>query len=323
MNRYINTVLLGDCAETLKKLPDSSVDCCVTSPPYFNLRMYGGIAGVIGNEDTPEEYIGRLLAVFREVRRVLKDSGTLWVNIGDSYNMSGKNGRNPETMSKKQASNGASRTAAQTHVAGLEAKNLIGIPWRLALEMQKEWILRQDIVWAKRNPMPESARDRFCRSHEYLFLFAKQKKYYFDHDAALEPAAGYDGKKDACRKARGYSAKNDETNPAPQYHGANIRTYPMRLKRDMWTVAAESSSEAHYAMFPQKLIEPCILCGCPQNGIVLDPFMGSGTTAAVAKKLMRKYIGCEINPEYIEIAERRIADIDALFADAEERALWA
>jgi DNA modification methylase len=319
MSKFENVILQGDCTETLKTLPSQSADCCVTSPPYFNLRMYGDISGVIGNEGTPEKYISRLLAVFHEVRRILKDSGTLWVNIGDSYNMSGKKGRNPETMSKKQLSNGASRTAGQTHVAGLEAKNLIGIPWRFALEMQKEWILRQDIIWAKRNPMPESARDRFCRSHEYVFLFSKQKNYYFDHEAALEEAVSYDGREkrmDSDCQKRGYAGKTDKTGLLPQFHGTEIPTRAMRTKRDVWFLSAESSKENHHAMFPQKLIEPCILCGCPQNGIVLDPFMGSGTTAAAAKKLMRKYVGCEINPEYREIAERRIAEINPLFEES-------
>jgi DNA modification methylase len=314
-----NRILQGDSLAILKTLPDQSVDCCVTSPPYFNLRMYGDIDGVIGNEDTPEEYIGRLLAVFHEVRRVLKDSGTCWVNIGDTYNGSGKNNGNTKPLSAKQMSNTASHAVKALSLKTIPLKSLAGIPWRFALAMvDTGWTLRQDIIWAKPSCMPESVKDRFCKSHEYLFFFAKDKNYYFNHEAALEPAAGYDGKDDTCRKARGYSTKNDKTGLAPQYHGTNIRTYPMRLKRDVWTVATESSSENHYAMFPQKLIEPCILCGCPQNGIVLDPFIGSGTAAVAAKKLMRKYIGCEINSEYIEIAERRIAEIDPLF-DGKER----
>jgi DNA modification methylase len=326
---FENCILQGDSLETLKTLPDNSVDCCVTSPPYYLLRNYGNIEGQIGMEDTPEEYIERLLAVFRKVRRVLKATGTLWINIGDSYAGSGKGCQGKRTYLDGKIPN--KLFLDNTH----KTKSLIGIPWRFAIAMQNEWILRQDIIWAKKNPMPEPCKDRFCKSHEYIFLFSKQSNYYFDHTHALEEAVGYDGRgidsvyenqdylinterhdlgsKRLRWPQRGYATKPDKTGLSSQHYSDNIPTQPLRTKRDVWFIATEASSEKHYAMFPQKLIEPCILCGCPENGIVLDPFMGSGTTAIVAKKLMRKYIGCEINPEYVKIAERRIAETNPLF----------
>jgi site-specific DNA-methyltransferase (adenine-specific) len=311
-----DTILPGNSLDTLKTLPDKSVDCCVTSPPYYMLRNYGGNEGLIGLEKTPSEYITNLISIFRQVYRVLKDEGTLWVNIGDSYGRGNSN----------------------------NSKSMTGLPFRFALAMiDSGWILRQDIIWAKPSCMPESVKDRFCRSHEYLFFFVKQPRYYFNHSAALEPAIGYDGRKDTRYKIadydksvfgtkkmsrergsqRGYASKEghqDLIGQPPQYHGNAIHSQffdktgiPLRTKRDVWTIPTEPSREKHYAMFPQKLVMPCILCGCPENGIVLDPFMGSGTTAIVAKKLMRKYIGCEINPEYIKMEERRLAEINPLF----------
>jgi DNA modification methylase len=211
----------------------------------------------------------------------------------------------------------------------------MGIPWRFAFAMiDAGWILRQDIIWAKPSVMPESVKDRFCKSHEYIFLFSKQPKYYFNHDHALEPATGYDGRKEETvargefdqevwgvsageRRERwpqrGYVTKDGNTGLSQQHHGQNIPTNPLRTRRDVWTVPSEPSELNHYAMFPQKLILPCVLCGCPRDGVVLDPFLGSGTTAVVAIKNLRKYIGCEINPEYIKIAERRIQEERGLF----------
>jgi DNA modification methylase len=334
MNNSINTIIQGDCLETLKTLPDKSVDCCVTSPPYYMLRDYGD-AGQIGLEEMPDLYVAKLLAVFGEARRVLKDEGTLWVNIGDSYNGSGKNKGNTRPLNGKQRADTGSGSGRPLVLSGVRPKQLLGLPWRFALAMQSNWILRQDIIWAKPNPMPESVRDRFCRSHEHVFLFSKQPKYYFNSEAALEPASGYDGRKDAkykggvkdmacgaherCPSRRGYASEEGETGLAPQHHGRNIPTRPMRIKRDVWIVPTEASSERHYAMFPQKLILTCILCGCPEGGVVLDPFMGGGTTAIVAKKHFRNYIGCELNPDYIEIAKRRTADVNPLFEGAFRR----
>ena len=374
----MNQILLGNNIDTLKTLPDNSVHCCITSPPYFNLRNYGEYAEQIGLEESPEIYIEKLICVFKEVYRVLKEDGTCWVNIGDSYNGSGKNNGNTKTLYNKQSSNTASHNVKPLQLKFLSQKSLIGIPWRFAFAMMEMgWILRQDIIWAKPSPMPESVIDRFCKSHEYIFLFTKKTKYYFDHKHALEPATGYDYRKNEIVKTgeyeketkgtpigkerkrwpkRGYINKNGKTGLSEQHHGKSITTYPLRtkrdvweededvievikkprafakkgnkdrndtgnlysdtgfrLKRDVWVVATEPSEISHFAMFPQKLILPCILCGCPENGIVLDPFMGSGTTAVVAMKNFRRYIGCEINPEYVRIAEKRISQEKGLF----------
>jgi DNA modification methylase len=320
-----NRVFTGNSLGILKTFPGKSADCCVTRPPYYRLRDYG-VPGQIGLEDTPDEYIAKLAAVFREIRRVLKDEGTLWVVIGDSYNGSGKNAGNTRPLKAKQMTNGKSRETMPSILKGFPAKSLYGIPFRLALALMNEgWILRQDIVWHKAAPMPESVKDRFFRSHEYLFFFVKKPRYYFNHRHALEKAASFNGQKnaseplgksEAARPKRGYAVKPDATGLLPQRHGSSIETAEIRVMRDVWRVTPEPSKIAHYAMFPQKLITPCILCGCPENEIVLDPFMGSGTTAVVAKKLGRKYIGCEINPEYARIAERRIAEINPLFEGA-------
>jgi DNA modification methylase len=327
-----NTIIPGNCIETLKTLPDKSIDCCVTSPPYYGLRDYGATEQ-IGTEATPYEYVKNLSLVFSEVYRVLKDSGTLWLNIGDCYAGSGMNSGNSQPPSGKQAKNHGSIGVRKTIPAyideTLSKKSLMGVPWRLAFALQEHgWILRQDIIWSKLNCMPESVNDRFCKSHEYIFLFAKQTKYYFNSKAALEPALGYDGRKDTRYKGgdkdtaggaherwphRGYTTNPDGTGLTAQNHGCGKGDYLMRVKRDVWAVSTEASSDKHYAMFPQKLILPCILCGCPPEGVVLDPFMGSGTTGLVAKKLMRKYIGCEINPEYVEMANKRLANEMALF----------
>jgi DNA modification methylase len=284
-----NRIFTGNSGDVLKTFPGQSADCCVTSPPYFRLRDYG-VAGQAGLEDTPGEYLGRLLAVFGETWRVLKDTGTLWVVIGDAYNGSGRG-------------------------AGIPKKSLFGIPFRFALAMMEQgWILRQDIIWAKPSCMPESVTDRFCRNHEYLFMFSKKPRYYFSHTDALEQAKGYGrkGGNTAGAPARGYMTKPDMTGLTAQHHGNSIRTSPLRLTRGVWEIAPERSGAAHYAVFPEKLVVPCVRCGCPEGGVVLDPFMGSGTTAAVAKKLGRKYAGSEINPAYVKIAERRLAEIDPL-----------
>jgi DNA modification methylase len=307
-----NRILTGDSLHTLKTLPDKSVDCCVTSPPYYLLRDYDGIEGQIGIEETPEKYIDKLLSIFHEVHRILKDDGTLWVNIADTYNGSGKNNGNTKPLSPLQLANTASRSVKRTEIDGLPSKSLIGIPWRFALAMQNEWLVRQDIIWAKTNPMPESVKDRFCRSHEYVLLFSKNQKYYFNSGHAREKAMSYNGFSVGGTR-RGYAKKQGATGLTEQNHGNNYNATPYRTIRDVWHIATEASGEEHYAMFPQKLITPCVLCGCPENGVVLDPFMGSGTTAVVAMKHNRKYIGCEINPEYVRIAEKRIAENKGLW----------
>ena len=199
-----NYILQGNNTETLKSLPDNSIDCCVTSPPYFNLRNYGNLPGQIGLENTPEKYIENLILVFREVYRVLKDTGTCWVNLGDTYNGSNKNNGNTKPSTAKQASNAASHEVRPLSLKTIPLKSLIGIPWRFAFAMVNEgWILRQDIIWSKPSVMPESVKDRFCRSHEYIFLFSKNTKYYFNHKHSLEPATGYDGRKEKkCYKGK-------------------------------------------------------------------------------------------------------------------------
>ena len=270
-----NIIYNIDCLTGLRNLPDDSIDCCVTSPPYFNLRDYG-VSGQIGLEDTPEQYIQKLVGVFHEVRRVLAPAGTLWVNIGDCYAGSGKGAANypDNAMKYKQGTNRGTvgRSAIVKKFDGYKSKDLIGIPWMLAFALRADgWFLRQDIIWAKPNPMPESMKDRCTKSHEYIFLLSKSPKYYFDCEAIHEKAVT----------------------------SGTIPTQPLQ--------------EAHFATFPEKLVADCILAGCPENGIVLDPFMGSGTTGIVARKFNRKYIGFELNPEYIQIADKRLKKELGLF----------
>jgi len=278
----------------------------------------------IGLEETPEAYIQKLVDIFREVKRVLRDDGTLWVNIGDTYAGSGNGGAHyPDaTIGCKQGTslgtiNKPNLPQGKTY-KGIKAKDLIGIPWALAFALREDgYYLRQDIIWHKPNPMPESVTDRCTKSHEYLFLFSKSKNYYFDNTAIREIAIENKdigllrGKSIVDDKIAWHSAsiqKRKEENINSKTAGTGYRN-----KRDVWTVPTESLGVEHFAVFPQKLILPCILCGCPENGIVLDPFLGSGTTAVVAVKNFRRYIGCELNPEYIKIAEQRISDEMGLF----------
>jgi DNA modification methylase len=274
----------------------------------------------IGLEESPEEYINRLVEVFREVKRVLRDDGILWVNIGDSYSGSHGNGYK-QTMWASNGQYNSEEKNALDHMPkkknGCKPKDLIGIPWMLAFALRADgWYLRQDIIWAKNNPMPESVKDRCTRSHEYIFMLTKSRKYYFDHEAMLEEAIGYDGRKDTLNKG---STKFSNGNYMP--NGKHINSMaangherwnfkdgvPMRNKRDVWRVGVCSSvKDAHFAVFPKELIEPCILAGCPEGGWVLDPFSGSGTTGIVSLNHGRNYIGIDLNPEYNKIAERRL-----------------
>lgn len=288
------TLLCGDAVEQLKTLPDQSVHCCVTSPPYFGLRCYG-VDGQIGNEPIPEEYVANLVAVFAEVHRVLRDDGTLWLNLGDSYTGSGRGfdcdpKRNPD-MCKE--------TPNPKKHWGYGPKQLLGIPWRVAFALQSyDWRLRQDLIWHKPNPMPESVKDRCTKAHEYLFLFAKQPRYYFDSEAMKEPAV-YAG------QSRGGSRNRYEQNSG----NLNSKKYDTRNKRSVWTVKPDTSTKAHFATFPEELITPCILAGCPEGGTVLDPFLGSGTTAIVALKHDRSCIGIDLNPKYVKIARERVESV--------------
>ena len=305
MNLPINQILEGDVLARLKDIPDESVDCCVTSPPYWGLRDYG-IDGQLGAETTPELYVENLVSVFSEVKRVLKIEGTLWLNLGDSY-AAGKSGRDDSGTNGRF---GGERLEIKQRKApkGLKSKDLVGIPWMVAFALRKEgWYLRQDIIWAKPNPMPESVTDRCTKSHEYVFLMSKSPKYYYDNEAIKEEA-GRDW------ADTGVSILNDTEwhkgahgNDRKRYEPASDTT--KRNKRSVWTIATHPFPEAHFATFPEDLIAPMIKAGCPENGIVLDIFMGAGTTAVVARKLNRNYLGIELNTEYIKMAEARIRKI--------------
>lgn len=330
------TLLTGNALEMLRGIPDNSIDCCVTSPPYYGLRDYG-TDGQIGLETTPEQYIENLVAVFREVRRVLKTDGTLWLNMGDSYAGSGKGAAAYPLNAKKykQGTNKGMLAAVKTtkvKAQGYKRKDLMGVPWRLAFALQADgWYLRQDIIWYKPNCMPESVKDRCTKSHEYIFLLSKSDKYYFDNEAIKEPAVGFNNippagskgtltpnsrrRKGNSKTFRGGVYTNNQSfiNSSElkrDSHGNTENTTGLRNRRDVWSVSTKGYKEAHFATFPEKLIEPCILAGCRTGGTVLDPFLGSGTTAAVSIKNGRKCIGIEINPDYADMAERRIETLE-------------
>jgi len=308
-------IRVGDCHETLRLLPRQSVHTCVTSPPYFGLRDYGH-GEQIGLEPTPDEFVAVMVAVFREVRDVLRDDGTLWLNLGDSYAGSwGARGRGEGTNAARpdlEAKHGTEAPGRHGYAPlGIKPKDLIGIPWRVAFALQADgWYLRQDIIWHKPNPMPESVRDRCTKSHEYIFLLSKSPRYYFDHEAIKEPVAA----STVTRLASGIPPRmggdkygddgreESRTKSGEAYTGGG----GMRSKRDVWTVATRPYREAHFATFPPALIEPCILAGCPKGGTVLDPFGGAGTTGLVAEQHGRHSVLCELNPEYAAMAAARI-----------------
>ena len=298
------TFLLGDVRDVLREMPAESVNMCVTSPPYWGLRDYG-TDGQLGLERTPEEYVAKMVDVFREVRRVLRPDGTLWLNIGDSYATGGM--ANPSA--KSTLGGGKDRGAADYSISRArpgecKPKDLVGIPWMLAFALRADgWYLRQDIIWAKPNPMPESVRDRCTKAHEYLFLLSKSGRYYYDADAISEPSihAGrvveYDG-----------SQKNSVVGTTDLMRtriDQSTKVGDSRNKRSVWNIATAPYAEAHFATFPPALVEPCILAGCHEGGTVLDPFIGSGTTALVARRLGRKAIGIDLNAEYLDMAVRR------------------
>ena len=348
-------IIQGDCREVLRTLPDASVHCCVTSPPYFGLRDYGH-AGQIGLETTYATYVGQLVLVFEEVRRVLRDDGTLWLNLGDSYAgswgaQSREDGTGGMSAQQVQAHPKMTGTGSRIRTPGLKPKDLIGIPWRVAFALQTAgWYLRQDIIWHKPNPMPESVRDRCTKAHEYVFLLSKSERYYFDSEAMQEPAApasmsrwaqdvenqtGSDrvpGKTNGNMKAVGGprskrdSFKRDDSKRVEVIHGQTVGTHRpdraeseydtgRRNKRSVWTIATKPFSEAHFATMAPELAETCIKAGCPEGGTVLDPFGGAGTTGLVADQLQRHAVLCELNPDYIAIARRRIAADAPLFAE--------
>jgi len=265
-----DTILFGDCRETLSQI-DEKVRMCVTSPPYYGLRNYGDESNQIGQEDTPEEYIQNLVDIFRSVRNCLSDDGTLWVNMGDSYyNYRPGKGQALVQQSVSKSKQDLPEKCARrgNKLEGLKEKDLIGIPWMLAFALRADgWYLRQDIIWHKSNPMPESVRDRCTKSHEYMFLLSKSQNYYFDVDVIKEPT---------------------------------------RRKRSVWNVSTKPYKGSHFAVFPPELITPCILASSEENDIILDPFIGSGTTAMVAKELGRYYIGCELHEDYGNLIQERM-----------------
>ena len=296
-----DTILFGDCRETLKQF-DEKARCCVTSPPYYGLRDYGGEDKQIGQEQTPEEYIEEMVNVFRLVRDNLTDDGTLWLNIGDSYYnyRPGKGGLPKQTVSntKQDLPDQCNRRANK--LEGLKEKDLIGIPWMLAFALRADgWYLRQDIIWHKPNPMPESVRDRCTKSHEYIFLLSKNKYYYYDNESIKEPARDW-----GTRDRTNGKYHNEGTGLQP--HSGLTKSYSKANKRSVWTINKKPYKGAHFATYPEELIKPCILAGSEKDDIVLDPFMGSGTTAAVARSLGRYYIGCELHEEYNNLIQERV-----------------
>ena len=313
-------IIQGDCREVLKTLEAGSVHCCVTSPPYFGLRDYGH-EGQIGLEASPDAFVAQMVEVFRDVRRVLRDDGTMWLNLGDSYNAAGRKGQGSRDKKYKQSTNRASLANTDNcrpSVADLKPKDLIGIPWRVAFALQADgWFLRQDIIWAKPNPMPEPVLDRCTKSHEYMFLLSKSERYYFDAKAIREPAVVKhmpgsnltDTRETHGAQSGGNSGLRDLRR---KYKAEGLPTD--RNKRSVWTIPAQSFDGAHFATFPPDLIEPCILAGSPTGGTVLDPFGGAGTTGLVADRHQRNAVLIELNPEYVALAERRIFNDAPLLA---------
>lgn len=331
------TLYTGDVLECLRELADESVHCVVTSPPYWGLRDYG-IEGQIGLERTPQEYVARMVEVFREVRRVLRADGTVWLNLGDCYTGSGKAGNNPEYWGKHKefghltgANPGRFGYAMFTPPPGLKRKELVGIPWRVAFALQADgWYLRSDIIWSKPNPMPESVTDRPTKSHEYIFLLTKAARYWYDAEAIKEEVTGNahargDGVNpkararktpdgwDTSRGNGGHGSFHREgrergrVKQNPSFSAAVHEVVSMRNRRTVWTIATQPYPEAHFATFPEKLVEPCILAGCPEGGTLLDPFCGSGTALQVALRLGRRAVGIELKTEYMAMTRKRIA----------------
>jgi len=300
----------GDCLDILPTIEAKSIQCCVTSPPYYGLRDYG-VDGQIGLEATPGTYVEKLVAVFKEVRRVLADDGTLWLNLGDSYNGSGGPGSQYDTKSANSYKGVFKKyNNPNRNISTLKPKDLIGIPWRVAFALQADgWYLRQDIIWHKPNPMPESVRDRCTRAHEYIFLLSKSPKYYFDSEALREPGVYPAGTK----AAKGSTKRSQQVGVSarpPEY-----KVYDgFRNKRSVWTVTTKPFKGAHFATFPEEIPRTCILAGSKKGDTILDPFSGAGTTGVVARKLGREYIGIELNPRYTKLAEDRIWNVQPLFA---------
>jgi DNA modification methylase len=302
-------ILVGDVREQLKTLDDNSVNCVVTSPPYWGLRDYGQ-DNQIGLEQSPDDYITNMVEVFREVKRVLREDGTLWLNIGDSYSGSGKGPAG--NLGKKHNERHLEHKTGGIVPKGTKPKDLVGIPWMLAFALRADgWYLRQDIIWAKPNVMPESVRDRCTKSHEYVFLLTKSPKYYYDHVAIKEPVSDVSLKRaQSGWKSNRPSAKAGPNGVDVEQMGTRFVNPEGRNKRDVWFIPTASFKGAHFAVMPERLVEPCVLAGSPEGGVVLDPFFGSGTVGVVAQRHNRKYIGIELNPEYAEIAKKRLGMLD-------------
>jgi DNA modification methylase len=314
MRKTETKILVGDVLNRLSELPEKSVQCVVTSPPYWGLRDYGH-DNQIGLEQTPQEYVNQMVAVFREVNRVLSNDGVLWLNLGDSYSSMRDSKASPDSL--RGNSDGTAVSAASNRnpkalrAAGLKHKDLVGIPWRVAFALQDDgWYLRQDVIWAKPNPMPESVKDRCTKSHEYIFMLTKNARYFFDNESIKEPAVTpIDTKAAQSFKAIGGKAREN--------YGTNEDNWKpdgKRNKRDVWIIPTKPFKDAHFAVMPEALVEPCILSSSKEGDTVLDPFMGSGTVAVVANKHNRHAVGVELNPEYVEIASRRIQNA-GMFTD--------
>lgn len=325
-------IIQGDCMTGLKAMPSASVQCCITSPPYWGLRDYGH-DGQMGLESTPDTYVAQMVAVFREVRRVLRDDGTLWLNLGDSY--ARQAGPEESKYATKHTLNvgqiaaynaGAIPAKKNVPPPGLKPKDLVGIPWRVAFALQADgWYLRQDIIWHKPNPMPESVTDRCTKAHEYLFMLSKSARYYFDQKAVKEPAsdnpvsAARRNRKDYCTvghnaikgTAFGQSGKGDNA----KYKGET------RNRRSVWSIATKPYKGAHFAVMPEALVEPCLLAGSRLGDLVLDPFTGSGTVGAVAVRHGRSFVGCELNPAYVALAQQRIGAVAPLLSAEQQEPL--
>lgn len=307
---FFNKIINENCLSGLKQIPDNSIDCCVTSPPYWGLRDYGH-SEQIGMEETPDKFVQSLVEVFSEVKRVLKPEGTLWLNLGDTYSAHKDcksvadtlivGGKSEEAnIIEKGKSN--SRNSKLLKSVGLKNKDLIGIPWMVAFALRANgWYLRQDIIWNKPNPMPESIADRCTKAHEYIFLMSKSAKYYYDADAIKEDCKTFDNS----NRNRDITKLNN-TPGRTRMAGLKTNQYEKANKRSVWTITTKPYNGAHFATFPEDLIVDCIKAGCPKDGIVLDPFMGAGTTAVVARKLNRNYTGFELNEKYLNIANKRL-----------------
>ena len=319
------TVLVGDALTMLSGLDSGSVQCCITSPPYFGLRDYGN-EGQIGLEATPDEYVARLVGVFREVKRVLRGDGTLWLNLGDSYAGSWGNQGRKADRGEQRPINGEMLTPVldgrfpdkQTNTGAIpagapyKAKDLLGIPWMVAFALRADgWYLRSEIIWAKRNPMPESVTDRPTKAHEQVFLLSKSPRYYYEADAIKEPAAESTVERAHLGKCEPSARQRDMQTKGIHGKSDSVRDYSRsdRNKRSVWSVSTTPFAGAHFATFPPKLIEPMVLAGCPRDGVILDPFAGSGTTLQVAVANGRRAVGVELNPEYARLIDRRLEGV--------------